>query len=142
MKKSSMLMLPAILLVFAACGQKLDASKVPTAVKTSFEKAYPGVNAKWEKEDGNYEVSFKKDSKEVSIVVSADGIILETETAIALTELPAAAASYLKTHYAGKTIKETARITAKDGSLTYEAGLKEMDILFDSHGNFIKEVKD
>ena len=48
-------------LALVACGQKIDASKVPAAVKASFAKEYPGITPKWEKEDGKYEVNFKKD---------------------------------------------------------------------------------
>ena len=60
MKKLIMMSTLVASIVFSACAQKLDASKVPAAVKTSFEKQFPGATAKWEKEDGNYEVVFKK----------------------------------------------------------------------------------
>ena len=47
---------------FSACAQKLDASKVPAAVKAAFAKQYPGATAKWEKENGNYEVNLDRKS--------------------------------------------------------------------------------
>jgi hypothetical protein len=89
----SQLLLSSLLFCFVitACGQSLKESDVPAAVKSGFEKQFPGSRAKWEKEEGNYEASFKKDSKEISVVISSTGTILETETEIALAELPAAA---------------------------------------------------
>lgn len=128
--------------VFTACAQKLDASKIPPPVKTSFEKKYPGVPGKWEKEDGNYEVNFKQGGTGMSMVIKPDGTIAETETDIKVSELPVSAQNYVKEHYKGKTIKESARITKEDGTVNYEAEVGGKDVLFDADGKFIKEVND
>ncbi len=39
-------------------------------------------------------------------------------------------------------MKEAAKITDAHGVVTYEAEVKGMDLLFDSAGKFLKEVKD
>lgn len=122
--------------------QKLKESEVPSAVKASFEKIYPGISAKWEKEKGNYEAEFKKDGKSMSTLIEPSGTMLETEISIKESELPAAAKSYLKTNYKDRHIKGTAKITGSDGGVTFEAEIDGKDVIFDSTGKFLKEVKE
>ncbi len=142
MKKLSMLTIIATSLAFAACGQKIDASKVPANVKASFAKAYPGITAKWEKENGKYEVNFKKDGNTMSVLIETNGNITETETDIKTSDLPATVLAYVKEHYAGKKIKEAAKLVKADGSVNYEAEVNGKDVIFDANGKFIKEAKD
>ena len=106
---------------FAACAQKLDASKVPVAVKAAFAKQYPGAIAKWEKEAGNYEVNFKQNGSTMSALYDANGTMKESEMDIKVSDLPATVQAYIKEHYKGKTVKEAAIITKADGSVNYEA---------------------
>ena len=142
MKKLSILTVVAISLAFVACGQKIDASKVPANVKASFAKSYPGITAIWEKENGKYEVNFKKDGNTMSVLIETNGNIVETETDIKTTELPAAVLAYVKQHYPGKNIKEAAKLVKADGSVNYEAEVNGKDVIFDANGKFIKEAKD
>ena len=140
MKK--LVMLAAISsIVFSACAQKLDASKVPAVVRSSFQKAYPGVSAKWEKEDGNYEVNFKQNGNDASVIITPGGVITETETDIKATDLPAAAQAYLKENYKGKNIKESSKLTKAGGAVNYEAQVGNVDVIFDANGKFIKKEK-
>jgi hypothetical protein len=137
--------LTLVVIVFAALSssaQKTDVSKVPVTVKNAFEKAYPGVTAKWEKEDGNYEVSFKQSGSDMSVVIDAKGSILQTEMGISSTKLPSSALDYVKAHYKGKNIKESAKITKADGTVNYEAQVAGKDVIFDANGKFLKEVKE
>ena len=97
---------------------------------------------KWEKEDGNYEVTFVDKGKELSAVYNAKGILTESEHEIKVSELPAAVTAYMKDHYKGITVKGAAKITKADGSINYEAAIKGKDVLFDANGKFIKEAKD
>ena len=127
---------------FAACAQRLDASKVPAAVKSSFAKQYPGVTAKWEKEAGNYEVNFKQNGTTMSALYDANGNPQETEMDIKVTELPATVQAYVKEHYKGKTVKEAAKITKADGTVNYEAEVGGVDVIFDVSGKFLNEAKD
>ena len=122
--------------------QKINAAKVPAAVKTAFAKQYPGIAAKWEKEDGKYEAGFTQNGHIMSATYEPNGPLTETETDIAITELPAGAVAYVKTHCKGKSIKAAAKITKADGSVNYEAEVNGRDVIFDAEGKFLKEVKD
>jgi uncharacterized membrane protein YkoI len=142
MKKNLLVVISVFVSCAVAYAQKIDVSKVPAAVKQAFVQKYPGLAAKWEKENSNYEVNFKKDGKAMSAVIDVKGAILETETDIAVKDLPAGVESYIKTHYKGATIKEAAQIVKANGEVVYEAEVNKKDVLFDAHGKFIKEEKD
>ncbi|GAB3047393.1 PepSY-like domain-containing protein [Spirosoma pulveris] len=112
---------------------------VPAATKARVARLYPGVKAvKWEKEDGNYEAELTHNGKELSLVIDANGNILETETTIALSALPASVRDYVAKHHAGKKIKEAAEIVDANGKKTYEAEVGGKDLMFDANGQFIK----
>ncbi|MBL7910889.1 MAG: PepSY-like domain-containing protein [Bacteroidia bacterium] len=120
--------------------QKIKESEVPKAVTTSFNTNFNGVKSKsWEKEkDGNYEVDFDLNKTKNSATFKADGTLIETETEIAISELPKAASDYLAKNYNGKKVKEAAKIVDAEGNVKYEAEIDNKDLLFDQHGNFIK----
>lgn len=76
---------------------------VPAAAKATIARLYPGVKAvKWEKEDGNYEAGLTHKGKKLSLVIDAKGNVLETETTIAESSLPASVRAYVAKHQAGK----------------------------------------
>ena len=142
MKKIMIMAVLAVSVAFSACAQKLDASKVPAAVKASFAKQYPGVTAKWEKEDAKYEAGFKKDGNSMSALFEVNGTMTESEVDIKVADLPATVLAYVKEHYKGKNIKEGAKITKADGTVNYEAEVDGKDVIFDAAGKFLQEVKD
>ena len=129
-------------IILAACAQKLDASKVPSAVKTSFAKDFPGATTKWEKENANYEANFKKDGKTMSALYDANGNRQETEVDIKISDLPQSVKNYIAQNYKGEKIKEAAIITRTNGEVNYEAEVKGMNVLFTKDGKFIKTAKD
>ena len=141
MKKLLMMVTFGAALAISACGQKLDASKVPAPVKASFAAKYAGITAKWEKEDGNYEANFKQNGSTTSAMFTPAGTFTESEMEIKVSDLPANVLSYVKEHYAGKSIKEGAKITKADGTVNYEAEVNGKDVIFDANGKFLKEVK-
>ncbi len=114
---------------------------VPTAVKQAFEKQHAAVKAKWDEENRKYEAGFKQGKQEISILYNADGSVEETEVEIPVSELPANSRAYVANQKLGK-IKEAAKITKANGTVEYEAEVKAGDVLFDSHGKFIKLSKD
>ena len=117
-------------------------STAPEPAKAAFAKAYPNATkVKWEKEDGNFEANFSKDGKTMSATFDAKGAWMETETDIAIKDLPASVSSYVKEHYSGATIKEAAMLKTPKGDM-YEAEVKGKDLLFDMNGKFLKEEKD
>ena len=141
MKKLLSLVALATAIGFSACAQKLNASKVPAAVKATFEKQYPGVSVKWEKEDGKYEAGFKQNDNTMSALYEANGTMTESEMDIKVSDLPASVLAYVKENYKGKKIKEGAKITKSDGTVNYEAEVDGKDVIFDATGKFLKEMK-
>ncbi|MDQ6844112.1 MAG: PepSY-like domain-containing protein [Bacteroidota bacterium] len=140
--KTLMMLVFAGGITLSACAQKMDASKVPSAIKTSFAKDYPGISPKWEKEVPNYEANFKMNGKTMSALYDAKGARQESETDIKVADLPASVKDYIAQNYKGEKIKEAAIITKANGEVNYEAEVKGMDVLFTKEGKFIKTAKD
>lgn len=141
MKKLAFLMVAGLITSFAIA-QKLSEKDVPQPVKTAFQKSYPTAKeVKWDKEGSNYEASFDFNETDYSVLFDANGSIVETEAEIEISQLPKSVTEYVTTHYKGQKIKEAAKITDAKGVDTYEAEIKGMDLLFDSKGNFVKQLK-
>ena len=140
--KKLVLMTFAAMITSLTFAQKLQEKDVPTPVKTAFQKNFPHAKVeKWEKEGVNFEAEFELNKTEQSVLFDANGNLLETEVEIKLTQLPKGVLEYVKANYKGQKVKEAAKITDAKGTVTYEAEIKGMDLLFDSNGKFIKEIK-
>ena len=141
--KKTMLMLVAGVVASCTYAQKMQDKSVPVAVKNAFQQKYPSAKeVKWEKENGNFEANFDLDEADNSVLIDAQGNILETEVEIVADKLPAAALDFVKTRYPGKKVKEAAMITKANGTVTFEAEIKGKDLIFDSSGKFLNESKD
>ncbi len=145
MKKLLGLAFIAIALSTSAFAQekekKHEKVNVPLVVKEAFQKQYPGVMAKWDKENGKYEADFKQGTTKISVLYNANGKVEETETKIMVSELPAKASAYVASHKMGE-IKDASKIVKADGTVEYEAEVKSGDLIFNSNGEFIKTMKD
>jgi len=116
---------------------------VPAPVKAAFQKQYPNVSkVEWEKEDGNYEAEFDINKIENSVLYDSSGKLLEAEMEIQLKDLPAGVLEYVQTNYKGQKVNEAAKITDANGTVTFEAEIGKMDVIFDEKGKFLKEKKD
>ena len=141
MKKLA-LMTVSVMITSLTFAQKLKEKDVPTPVKTAFQKNFPQAKVeKWEKEGVNFEAEFELNKTEQSVVFDEQGNLLETEIEIELNQLPKGILEYVIANHKGQNVKEAAKITDAKGNVTYEAEIKGMDILFDSNGKFIKEIK-
>ena len=141
MKKTAVTM---VVMLFATLtfAQKMQEKNVPANVKSTFQKKYPTAKeVKWDKEGEKYEASFDLNKTDNSVLMDGQGNIIETEVEIELNQLPKGVLEYVKANYKGQKVKEAAKITDAKGTVTYEAEIKGMDILFDSTGKFIKEIK-
>jgi len=119
-----------------------EQQKAPPAVETAFNKSFPNTTVeKWNKEDDKYEAEFSKEGKSMSATFDVSGNLVETETDIEVSELPAAITAYVKTNYEGAAIKE-AEIIQKGSDTMYELEVKDAELLFDRNGNFLKAEKD
>ncbi|MBK9151015.1 MAG: PepSY-like domain-containing protein [Saprospiraceae bacterium] len=141
MKKLVFLMVAGLITSFAIA-QKLSDKDIPQSVKSAFQKSYPTAKeVKWDKEGSNYEASFDFNKTDYSVLFDVNGNVIETEVEIEVSQLPESVREYVANHYKGKKIKEAARITDAKGTVSYEAEIKGMDLIFDSNGSFIKEIK-
>ncbi|MBC7524849.1 MAG: PepSY-like domain-containing protein [Flavobacterium sp.] len=134
------LFIVSILFSALALGQKKG---IPAVVQNAFSKSFPTVTkVKWEKEDGNFEAGFKENGIEKSVLLSSKGEILETESSIMVTELSKKITDYVAKNYPNKKIKGGAKIIDAKNKVSYEAEIKDLDLLFDEKGDFIKVSKD
>jgi hypothetical protein len=125
-----------------AWAQKINEKEVPIAVKNALHQKYPDAKeVKWEKENQYIEAEFDVKKVDVSVLFDDQGNIIETEQEIEINELPKGVVDYVKSHYK-QNIKEAAKITDAKGTVTYEAEIKGMDLIFDSNGKFLKEIKE
>ena len=134
------LMLASMACLTAVTAQDIKAKNVPAVVKAALIKKYPAATkVSWEKENGNYEANWGGASGEDNAAqFSPTGSFVEYEMAIAVSQLPAAIAAYVKANYHNATIKEAGKITNASGTVTYEAEVKGKDLIFDASGSFIK----
>jgi hypothetical protein len=139
MKKIT-LMIAVLLGATQMNAQKVKEADVPSAVKKTFAAHYSSVKEpKWEKEGANYEAEFDVDKIENSVLFDANGNLLETETAISVSQLPSPVSGYVDQKLKGQNIKEASKIVDAKGIITYEAKVGGVDYIFDERGNFIKK---
>ncbi len=124
---------------FAICVFAFSQDAAPAAVIKTFDDKYPGVtNKEWELEDGNYEVEFIKDGKEISVLIDPSGTWISTESAITFEQLPAAVQQVLKDNFSGYKVIESSEITFPSGPKNYEvemsSGQMVLEVVFDPNG--------
>lgn len=129
------------LMVISICSFAIT---VPAAVANAFAKKFPGAtNIKWGKENAKeYEADFKLNGKAMSANFLANGSWTETEGAITVAELPAAATATVTAKYPGYTITGVYKIEKASGPVTYEAeikkGSKKSEVIVAADGTIIK----
>jgi len=130
-----------MLAVLFCASNSLQAQKdLPPAVQTAFAQQFPdATDVEWEMEDdGNWEIEFELGEDESTATFNAEGKWLETETEIAVDDLPEAIRAALK----GQKIREAARILKSDGATVYEVEIGNQDRLYDAGGKLLMEDKD
>lgn len=142
MKKLTLSML-IMLIATLSFAQKMQDTDVPANVKSTIQQKYPAAKkVNWDKEGDHYEASFDLNKTDNSVLMDAQGNIIEIEVEIELTELPKGTLDYVTKNYPGKKPKEGAKITDAKGIVTFEVEIKGIDLIFDSNGKFIKEIKE
>lgn len=127
----------------SAIAQKCSEKDLPLVVKNKFATLYPGAKAeKWEKEGGDYEATLDVKKKETTVTFSANGNLIDTETSIAIADLPQSIKEYALKNYPGKKIKEASETIDVDNKATYEVEIHENELIFDENGSFIKSQKE
>ena len=139
--KKTIITTAVLLLTMTACAQKVARKDVPETLTAIFKQKYPVAQmVSWEKEGANYEVEFEQEDDEISVLMDGSGNILETEKEMETERLPERIAEYVELNYKGQKIRGAAKITLADGTVNYEAELKDKDLIFDVCGAFIKEI--
>ena len=141
MKKILAVIIIALMANFAVA-QKMNAKDVPAMVTSAFAKMYPAIKEpKWVKEDADYEAEFDLNKNETSATFDANGNLKEVEVEIEVSALPQKVRDYVLKNYPDKKIKEASKITDAKGMITHEAEMKGVEVIFDSGGSFLKEIK-
>jgi len=136
--KSKWLFIGLLFLATLAYATK-QTKKVPEKAKQTLQKLYPSVNdVKWDNEDGEWEAEFKQNATDMAVTFDLSGNLKETEEGCAVGKLPQPVRDYIAAHFAGKQIKESAKITEAGGRIKYEAEIEGKDYLFDAEGKPIK----
>lgn len=147
--KNLLLLAPAALALALAAptlthAQTLKPAQVPAAARATFKTKFPAVASNtWEKEGDKFEAGFKLGGKTMSAVITPAGELLETETDIAPSQLPAPVRAKLASTYKGYKVTEAATIVSATGTTTYEAevskGSKHQDVVFNADGSLAKK---
>jgi len=117
---------------------------VPQAVKTAFTTMFPNAtNVKWGKESAKeFEAEFKVNNKAVSANFKQDGSWTETESVIAVADLPQAVSGAIHTKYPGAPITLAEKTEEPGGKLHYEVVLKvngkKKAVELNPDGSFLK----
>ena len=140
MKKTAFILTAILGFALTANAQDIKTKDVPGAVKEALAKKYPqATKVSWEKEKENYEANWGgKSGEDTSVQFTPAGAFVEEVDAIPVSQLPAEAASYVKSHYNGAKIKEAGKVTDASGKHFFEAEIKGKDLIFDESGKFVK----
>ena len=140
MKKVLFITLLLAVLFAKVQAQNIRAKDVPAIVKEALAKKYPtAAKVSWEREKGNYEANWGgKSGEDTSVQFTPDGVFVEEVNAIAVSQLPANVALYVKSRYNGAKIKEAGKVADVSGKHFFEAEVKGKDLIFDVNGNFVK----
>jgi uncharacterized membrane protein YkoI len=144
--KHTFLVFALFTLAFAAQAQKKN-DKIPSGVKDSFAKRFPGVeHVKWSKEnDTEFEAEFKNNGKEQSATFDQTGKWLETESEIKKSELPAIVQATIAKEFAGYRIEESELTETADGTfyeVEVEKGKLEYEVKISPDGKLISKEKE
>jgi uncharacterized membrane protein YkoI len=142
MKRNHILTLAAsvlVLVMIGACAQLMHSNdektialdQAPAAVQSAIEKTLAGQKAEKivvEQEDGKttYEATYHVNGQERTAEFSAAGELIEVESDVDASALPAAVTGAIQKTYPAAKITEAATVSA-GGQQYYEAGIKLSD---------------
>ena len=133
-----------MILFFNSCEKNIIKSgTVPNTIKSAFQSEHQSAKqVEWMKEGENFEVEYKENGLEKSILYDAQGNILETETEIIVSELLPAITDYIRQNYSDYKIEEASKEESQESTffeLEIEGNNQEIEVLFDSNGKFIEQ---
>lgn len=138
MKKITFIAITSVLAL--SCKQ----TKVPLHVQNSFVDKVPvAQDVVWTVEDNIYQVDYYVSAKHTTSYFDEQGQWLETETEIAVDELPHDVLQTLQTKMGEYEILDIELVATREGQTLYEVDLekdyKSYDILFDKDGKILRK---
>jgi hypothetical protein len=148
-----------ILLPFISLAQDIEDSEVPKQVMDKFKKSNTmNDEVDWKKKGDNYIAELDINEKEINITYDSKGNMVQKEVELEESEIPKPTMRYFNSKYlikkegdklsnsemTKKVILESLdayKITDSQGNITYKIDAITSDLLFDSKGNFLKEVE-
>lgn len=147
MKITTILIVLSILMF--SCNQptneKQDDLSKTNSPEASFKADYPDVkDYEWEEEAEYKEVEFEYDGLEVSVLYDKEGNFIQKEIEMAVSELPEVITTYITENYPKAEVEEAETLESKEGNF-FEVEIEnendeEVELIFDSDGNFLKEI--
>jgi hypothetical protein len=142
MKRLMEVLIPVLFITVATAQDKEQTAVIPADVTEAFGMLYPGMkDAVWSKVDLNFEVSFTKNEKGISLLFDKLGDLKEVRNEISLNELPSSLNQKIVSDYEGWKIVKVARIDIR-GGFTYEVETEKedeiMDLIFNTQGLLLK----
>ena len=119
-------------------------SMFPKKISKEFLKLYPRVTKSfWDKEGKDYQVEFKKDKTEMSVIFNHKGNVLEKEFVIKNSVLPYGIKKFVSDLYPKYKISKSSIINKSTGETLYETeickGKIQKDLLFDENSKIIHD---
>ncbi len=126
--------------------QEMKLSELPQAVQAALGNAIPGVEVDEvtrEVEGGHvyYEVEYEANGTDHTIELTENGDIVETETEVSASALPAGVIAYLQSHYEGAKIEEAELVTLQFYEIELENGRRDVEVQVLANGQVI-EIED
>jgi len=122
--------------------QVVEVKDVPGVVVTTFQGSYPSVShVEWRRVGTNYEADYMDNQNDSYVVYDPSGKVVEVAQGVTYTTVPEPAMTYVKTKYKGDKMTKVFKVKDSSGKVIYKGKVKDSYLLFDSNGNFIREVK-
>lgn len=144
--KSILLLLGTLMLNLTVAAQKIQESKVPTAVLISFKtKFHDATKTSWEIENNSeYEAEFLIDRTKQSAKFAKSGKWLKTKSEINTDELPKEVSQTITKEFAGFKIEKAEKADTLNNGTVYEVivkkDMKTYDVTIAASGKTLRKV--
>lgn len=140
-EKILILVLMATITLFAY-PQSVKKKNIPPEAKTKLNSMFPNVkDIEWIKNGRIYIAEFLVDKTPTSVLFNNIGEFQQLVQFININDLPKDAISYLNKFFKIKQIGDVSRIKDKNDQTTYLVEIKNIAIIFDENGKFLKMNK-
>lgn len=137
--KKLILLIAIVFMISSSYAQVLTLTDVPANISKVFVKSHPKVTTvEWAKAGDNFKANYVVDSTDRSVTYNVKGKLIETEKQISVASLPTLAIKYVNENYKDAYIKRSSQITNANGKVTYRVVIKDVVLMFDSNGKYLK----